>query len=79
VIWYIALDGQQLSAHRRRHGASVLAPICQDVFVDPWVGDIMHGKAGWVIAFDRADGDVSGLCVTAAGGRGRNLRLAKFR
>jgi len=48
-------------------------------FVDPWVGDIMHGKAEWVIAFDRVDGDISGLRVTAAGGRGRNLRFEKFR
>jgi CubicO group peptidase (beta-lactamase class C family) len=77
VVWHVSSDNEKLSIHRRRHGESVLTSVCQDVFVDPWIGDIMHGKAQWVIAFDRTSGCVSGLRVTAAGGRGRNLRFDK--
>jgi hypothetical protein len=77
VIWRLDLDEEQLVVQRRRHGTSVLKPICQDVFADPWVGKILHGNAEWVIAFDRIDGQVSGLRVTASGARGRNLRFNK--
>ncbi|MBU1049885.1 DUF3471 domain-containing protein, partial [Candidatus Bipolaricaulota bacterium] len=77
VIWRLDLDEEQLVVQRGRHGTSVLKPICQDVFVDPWVGKILHGNAEWVIAFDRIDGQVSGLRVTASGARGRNLRFNK--
>jgi CubicO group peptidase (beta-lactamase class C family) len=77
VAWRITLDGNALSVHRKRQGTSQLIPMCQDVFTDPWVGDMFHGKAQWVIAFDRENEKVIGLRVTAAGGRGRRLRFDK--
>jgi len=75
VTWLITLAGDQLIVHRKRQGISKLIPVCEDVFADPWAGDMLHGNAEWVIAFDRVDGRVSALRVTAAGARGRNLRF----
>lgn len=78
VRWIITLDDDGLRVHRRRQGVSHLTPMCADVFTDPWVGEILHGNAQWVIAFDRDGADITGLRVTAAGGRGRNLRFERI-
>lgn len=75
VAWRIEMKDEQLMVHRKRQGSSTLTPICRDVFADPWAGEIMHGNAQWVIAFDRDNDCISGLRVTAAGARGRNLRF----
>ena len=77
VIWRIELDGDRLVAHRFRQGTSSLIPICEDTFADPWAGEILHGDAQWVISFEREDGAISGLRLTAAGARGRNLWFGK--
>ncbi|MFC2099474.1 serine hydrolase [Candidatus Bipolaricaulota bacterium] len=78
VAWRVALDGETLTVHRKRQGTSRLTPMCQDVFTDPWAGELLHGSAQWVIAFDREGERVTGLRVTAAGGRGRNLRFERI-
>jgi len=77
VTWLVTLEDDQLIVHRKRQGISKLVPICEDVFADPWAGDMLHGNAQWVIAFDRTDEAITGLRVTADGARGRNLRFDK--
>jgi CubicO group peptidase (beta-lactamase class C family) len=79
IDWRITLSAQGLVVHHPRQGTSVLSPMCHDVFMDPWVGELLHGRAQWVIAFDRERNRVQGLRVSAAGGRGRNLRFDKIR
>jgi len=75
TTWTIELDGDRLVVHRARQGISALVPLCKDVFTDPWAGALLHGTAQWVIAFDREGESISGLRVSATGGRGRNLRF----
>jgi len=77
VTWRVALEDERLAVHRKRQGVSHLVPVCQDVFADAWAGQILHGSAQWVIAFDRSEDRIDGLRVTAAGARGRNLRFDK--
>jgi len=63
----MTLEDDQLTVHRKRQGISKLVPVCEDVFADPWAGDMLHGNAQWMIAFDRTDETITGLRVTAAG------------
>jgi len=79
VVWRIEMRNGQLTVDRKRQGRSGLVSICQDVFADPWAGEIMHGNAQWVIAFDRDHDNITGLRVTAAMARGRNLRFDRVK
>ncbi len=78
VTWRITLEDGALTVRRKRQGTSQLIPMYRDLFTDPWVGTLLHGRAQWVIALDRENESVNGRRVTAAGGRGRRLRVNKL-
>jgi len=61
------LKDDQLKFTASVKGSASWYPLCEDVFADPWAGDMLHGNAQWMIAFDRTDETITGLRVTAAG------------
>ena len=39
------IGGRSVDVHRKRQGISKLVSVCEDVFADPWAGDMLHGNA----------------------------------